>query len=66
MEVLQLLVIIVGLFVLMLLLWAFIDIVKRTFKDNTEKALWILIILFIPFVGSVFYLIFGRKNNFAP
>ena len=40
---------------------ALIDIYKRR-KQNTGKTLiWVLIILFVPYLGSIVYFLMGRK-----
>ncbi len=46
-----------------LFLWAFINCLKGKFEGN-NKIIWILAILFAPFVGSVLYLVIGRKQRF--
>jgi hypothetical protein len=43
-------------------LWALIDCVKREFKGN-DKVIWVLIIIFLPMIGSILYLAIGRKNK---
>ena len=45
-------------------LWltAIILLVKAKQESNT-KLLWLLLILFVPFIGSLLYLIVGRKQN---
>ena len=42
-------------------LWTLIDCLKRTFKDNVEKLIWVLVILILPVLGSVLYYFIGRK-----
>jgi hypothetical protein len=42
--------------------WALIDCVKREFKGN-DKLIWVLIIIFLPMIGSILYLAIGRKNR---
>ncbi|MEP2772667.1 MAG: PLD nuclease N-terminal domain-containing protein [Fulvivirga sp.] len=44
-------------------LWALIDLVKSEFSDKNMKLVWALIIIFIPFIGSIIYLILGRKQK---
>lgn len=44
-------------------LWAIIDLVKRNFADSTTKIIWALVIIFIPFVGSILYLVVGRSKT---
>ncbi|MDX1937007.1 MAG: PLD nuclease N-terminal domain-containing protein [Flavihumibacter sp.] len=40
-----------------------ISVLKNNFKDSTSKLIWVLVILFVPFMGSVLYLIIGRKQR---
>lgn len=41
-------------------IWALVDCVKRDFRGN-DKVIWVLIIILLPFIGSILYLIVGRK-----
>lgn len=43
-------------------LLAIIDILRHQFKDN-EKLIWVLVVLFMPLVGTVLYLALGRKKR---
>ncbi|MFD2161354.1 PLDc N-terminal domain-containing protein [Paradesertivirga mongoliensis] len=40
-----------------------IDIVRSEFKDSTSKLIWILIVLFLPMLGSLIYLLIGRNQK---
>ncbi|MDB4926522.1 PLD nuclease N-terminal domain-containing protein [Mucilaginibacter sp.] len=42
-----------------------IDIVRSDFKDSVTKLIWALIVLFAPFIGSIVYLIIGRKSKIS-
>jgi hypothetical protein len=58
--------IIIGAFsVLALILWivAFVDLLKSDFRGSNEKLIWVLVILFAPFIGAILYLAIGRKNK---
>ena len=51
--------------------WALIDMVRNSRESNEPLALWILIILFFPIVGSIIYFLVGRERfrkarNFDP
>lgn len=48
------------LFSIGLWIYCLIDISKSSFKNN-DKLVWILIVLLVPFIGSVLYLFVGRK-----
>lgn len=41
---------------------AFIDILKSDFFGN-NKIVWLLAVIFVPFIGAVAYLIIGRKQK---
>jgi len=44
-------------------LWALIDVIRRQFKDPNNKILWLVLIIVIPWIGSIVYLIAGRKSG---
>lgn len=48
-------------FILMLI--CIIDLVRSEFKDSTTKLIWILIVLFLPMLGSLIYLLIGRNQK---
>ncbi len=41
------------------------DVLRRpeeSFKDSTERIMWILIVFFGNFLGALIYQIFGKRN----
>lgn len=50
----------IGFFVLFI--WALVDILKSEFTGY-NKIIWILLVLFIPVLGTILYLIIGRKQK---
>ena len=54
--------VLVVLFIFMLPLLALISALMNDFPGN-EKIIWILIILFLPFLGSVLYFLIGRDKR---
>jgi len=50
------------LFVILLPLLALISALMNDFPGN-EKIVWVLIILFLPFLGSVLYFLIGRDKR---
>jgi len=59
-------IIVLALFVIafpLLAIYCLVDIVRSNFKDSTIKLIWVLIVLFAPFLGSVAYLIIGRQSK---
>ena len=53
----------IGLSSTLLWIWALIDLARNQKIDTTNKALWVLIILLLPFLGSLVYLIAGRNSG---
>ena len=52
-----------GLLLLALNIWAIVDILGlRRQADVENKILWVLIIIFLPFLGLVLYIIFGDRR----
>ena len=45
-----------------LVIWAIIDLLKRTTMNDTNRIIWALVILFVPFFGAVLYLVVGRRS----
>ncbi|MTI21678.1 PLDc_N domain-containing protein [Fulvivirga sp. RKSG066] len=47
------------------ILWlvALIDLAKSHFTDSINKLVWALIIIFVPFIGSIIYLVMKPKHS---
>lgn len=56
-----LLLLIVSSFVLPLI--AIINIVRSEFKENNSKLIWVLIVLFLPIMGSLVYFVVGPSQK---
>ncbi|WP_225865862.1 PLDc N-terminal domain-containing protein [Dyadobacter aurulentus] len=54
---------IVGLLILGMVIWALIDVIKSEFTRPNNKFVWILVIVFMPILGSFLYLIIGRGQR---
>ena len=52
----------VGIGVLLFWLWALIDILRNDFRGN-NNIVWILVVLFFPFVGSLLYVLMGSDQK---
>ena len=57
-----LLTVLVILFIFLLPLLALISALMNTFRGN-DKIIWILVIIFLPFLGSVLYFLIGRNQR---
>ncbi|MCL6217422.1 PLD nuclease N-terminal domain-containing protein [Zunongwangia pacifica] len=45
-------------------LLAIIDIVRNDFKGN-DKIVWLLVVVFLNFFGTILYFIMGRKQKLS-
>lgn len=54
--------ILVILFIFLLPFLALISALMNTFRGN-DKIIWILLIIFLPFLGSVLYFLIGRNQR---
>lgn len=46
-------------------LWlvALVDILKSDFKDGLTKIIWLALVVFLPFLGSILYFFIGRDQK---
>ena len=47
---------------LALLIFALVDLLKRTHLSNNARIIWALVIIFVGVIGPIIYFIFGRKE----
>ena len=50
------------LFIILLPLLALISVLMNDFHGN-DKVMWVVIIIFLPFLGSLVYFLIGRDNR---
>jgi hypothetical protein len=51
-----------GLVHLIVFIWAVVDIIGSEHKSTGTKVLWMLVVLFFPLVGLIFYIVAGRDK----
>lgn len=49
--------------VLLFPLIALIDILRSNFKGSNDKIIWVIVVLILPFVGSLLYFLIGRNQR---
>ena len=57
---------VVGIIVLLPLIFALVALVsclKSNFQDSTNKLIWVLVILFLPLIGSILYFVMSPKQR---
>lgn len=42
---------------------ALIDIIRNEFRGSNDKVIWVIVVLFIPFLGSLLYFLIGRNQR---
>ncbi|WP_207424468.1 PLDc N-terminal domain-containing protein [Desertivirga brevis] len=52
-----------GIIPLGLMLFSLVDVIKGRFENSTIRTIWILLILFLPILGSLLYLLVGRTKK---
>lgn len=55
--------IIIGIVLLLIWVWAIIDIARRPELSTIMKLIWIVVVVAFPFVGVILYLVFGRNTG---
>ena len=48
---------------LALLVFALVDLMKRSQMSQNTRIVWMLVIIFINIIGPIVYFIFGRKEQ---
>lgn len=56
---------VIGLLVLVFWLWALIDAIRNPALSDTERIVWITVILLTSWLGALIYLFIGRKGSTA-
>lgn len=55
--------ILIGFFLFAVWIWTLVDIIQAEFKDTNEKLLWIILVILLPFLGTILYFAIGGKNR---
>ncbi|MGC4033609.1 MAG: PLD nuclease N-terminal domain-containing protein [Tepidisphaeraceae bacterium] len=53
---------IIGLLCFALWIWALVDAIQNPALDSNGRLIWVLVIIFLPFIGSILYLVIGRNK----
>jgi hypothetical protein len=44
---------------------ALFDILRNQFKNQSDKLIWVLVVLLLPVLGSILYYVIGRTQKLA-
>ncbi len=50
-------------FFIVLPLFALVEVLRSSFKESTNKIVWVLVIILIPVLGAILYYIIGTKQR---
>jgi hypothetical protein len=53
----------IGIFAFVFWILMLIDCIKRKFKNDTEKVIWILVLIFVHIIGALIYYFVVKKKN---
>ncbi len=54
-----------GIFLIALPFWVIFDILKSDFKQPDKKLPWMLLVIFLPLIGSLLYYFIGENQKKA-
>ena len=54
---------IIGLACFAFWLWMLIHAITNKGLNDTEKVLWVILVIFLPFLGSIIYFFLGRPKG---
>lgn len=63
--VIEILMLLILLGLLLVWLYAVVEIVTGTFQNNIDKLVWLLLVLMVPLVGVILYFLIGRRRRLA-
>lgn len=52
--------------VMVLWVWMLVDVVRREFKDDNTKLVWVLVVILAGWVGAAVYYFVGRQQGTIP
>ncbi|MCH6199616.1 PLDc N-terminal domain-containing protein [Aquiflexum sp. LQ15W] len=51
-----------GLLGLAIYIFTIYDVVSSKFGGNNDKLVWVFIVIFLPFIGTILWFLMGRKT----
>ena len=59
----ELILVILILLIILLPLFALLNLLKSSFKSEADKIIWLIVIIFIPIIGSILYFNLSPKQK---
>ena len=55
----------IGIFGLAIYAYTIYDVVISNFASDTDKLIWVLIVVLVPFLGTILWFLVGRKKRIS-
>jgi hypothetical protein len=55
----------IGIFGLAIYAYTIYDVVISNFASDTDKLIWVLIVVLVPFLGTILWFLIGRKKRIS-
>ncbi len=56
-------ILLIGIGCTVLWIYCIVDIIRADFKGDSDKVIWLLLIIFLPLIGSILYMTIGMKQK---
>jgi hypothetical protein len=55
----------IGIFGLLIYAYTIYDVVISKFASDTDKLIWVLIVVLVPFLGTILWFVIGRGKRIS-
>ncbi|MGY6558775.1 MAG: PLD nuclease N-terminal domain-containing protein [Nitritalea sp.] len=53
-----------GIIGLAIYVYTLYDVLTRNFNNGTDKIIWLLVVIFLPLLGTILWFLVGRSSSF--
>ncbi|WP_083836454.1 PLDc N-terminal domain-containing protein [Nitritalea halalkaliphila] len=53
-----------GIIGLAIYVYTLYDVLTRDFRNGTDKIIWLLVVIFLPLLGTILWFLVGRSSSF--
>lgn len=62
-EMIVLFAVLLSLGAIVLWIWSIVDVVRSNFKKESDKIVWLIVVLSLQLMGTILYMIYGVKQK---
>jgi hypothetical protein len=55
----------IGIFGLLIYVYTIYDVVISKFASETDKLIWVIIVVLVPFLGTILWFLVGRRKRIS-